>query len=131
MSATFPLVSNGTQWLGFTGSDGTATFNVEQPDTVGLAIPFNAILARDTAKVSTLDLIFTVLTSPDAALATYWGHMPDTVTAENGAVFERPKLWKELPSTSGVSQIMKPGQCLTQRRGLTAISALVKRRVDH
>ncbi len=31
--------------------------------------------------------------------------MPDTVTAENGAVFERPKLWKELPSTSGVSQI--------------------------
>ncbi|EFD5480241.1 RatA-like protein [Escherichia coli] len=105
VSATFPLVSNGTQWLGFTGSDGTATFNVEQPDTVGLAIPFNAILARDTAKVSTLDLIFTVLTSPDAALATYWGHMPDTVTAENGAVFERPKLWKELPSTSGVSQI--------------------------
>ncbi|MBM6553466.1 RatA-like protein [Escherichia coli] len=105
VSATFPLVSNGTQWLGFTGSDGTATFNVEQPDTVGLAIPFNAILARDTARVSTLDLIFTVLTSPDAALATYWGHMPDTVTAENGAVFERPKLWKELPSTSGVSQI--------------------------
>lgn len=105
VSATFPLVSNGTQWLGFTGSDGTATFNVEQPDTVGLAIPFNAILARDTARVSTLDLIFTVITSPDAALATYWGHMPDTVTAENGAVFERPKLWKELPSNTGISQV--------------------------
>ncbi|CDL43640.1 RatA homolog [Escherichia coli ISC41] len=31
--------------------------------------------------------------------------MPDTVTAENGVVFERPKLWKELPSTSGVSKV--------------------------
>ncbi len=97
VSATFPLVSNGTQWLGFTGSDGTATFNVEQPDTVGLAIPFNAILARDTAKVSTLDLIFTVLTSPDAALATYWGHMADTATV-SGKTLHRPLLKSELPS---------------------------------
>lgn len=103
VSATFPLVSNGTQWLGFTGSDGTATFNVEQPDTVGLAIPFNAILARDTARVSTLDLIFTVLTSPDAALATYWGHMPDTVTAENGAVFERLNCGKSCRRHQGKS----------------------------
>ncbi|GDA47257.1 hypothetical protein HmCmsJML131_00409 [Escherichia coli] len=75
VSATFTLASHGTQWLGFTGSDGTAIFNVEQPDTVGLATPFTAILARDT------------------------------VTAENGVVFERPKLWKELPSTSGVSKV--------------------------
>lgn len=35
VSATFTLASHGTQWLGFTGSDGTAIFNVEQPDTVG------------------------------------------------------------------------------------------------
>ena len=48
VSATFTLASHGTQWLGFTGSDGTAIFNVEQPDTVGLATPFTAILARDT-----------------------------------------------------------------------------------
>lgn len=38
-------------------------------------------------------------------MATYWGHMPDTVTAENGVVFERPKLLKELPSSAGVSQV--------------------------
>ncbi|MCZ9119428.1 DUF823 domain-containing adhesin [Escherichia albertii] len=105
VSATFPLVSNGKQWLGFTGSDGTATFNVEQPDTVGLAIPFTAILARDITVTSVLDTIFTVVTSPDSAMAAYWGHMPDTVTAENGVVFERPKLLKELPSSTGISQV--------------------------
>ncbi|WP_150003239.1 adhesion domain-containing protein [Escherichia albertii] len=105
VSATFTLDSHGTQWLGFTGSDGTATFNVEQPDTVGLATPFNAILARDTTVTSVLDTIFTVVTSPDSAMATYWGHMPDTVTAENGVVFERPKLLKELPSSTGISQV--------------------------
>ncbi|MBA1722909.1 hypothetical protein G9H41_25250, partial [Escherichia coli] len=102
---TFTLASHGTQWLGFTGSDGTAIFNVEQPDTVGLATPFTAILARDTETTTVLDAIFTVVTSPDSAMAAYWGHMPDTVTAENGVVFERPKLWKELPSTSGVSKV--------------------------
>lgn len=105
VSAEFSLAAHDTQWQGFTGSDGTATFNVEQPETIGLAIPFTAILARDVATTSVLDAIFTVVTSPDSAMATYWGHMPDTVTAENGVVFERPKLWKELPSTSGVSQV--------------------------
>ena len=90
VSATFTLASHGTQWLGFTGSDGTAIFNVEQPDTVGLATPFTAILARDTETTTVLDAIFTVVTSPDSAMAAYWGHMPDTVTAENGVVFERP-----------------------------------------
>lgn len=105
VSAEFSLAAHDTQWQGFTGSDGTATFNVEQPETIGLAIPFTAILARDVATTSVLDTIFTVVTSPDSAMATYWGHMPDTVTAENGVVFERPKLLKELPSSAGVSQV--------------------------
>ena len=105
VSAEFSLAGHDTQWQGFTGSDGTATFNVEQPETIGLAISFTAILARDVATTSVLDAIFTVVTSPDSAMATYWGHMPDTVTAENGVVFERPKLLKELPSSAGVSQV--------------------------
>ncbi|EMX1424713.1 RatA-like protein [Escherichia coli] len=105
VSAEFSLAAHDTQWQGFTGSDGTATFNVEQPETIGLAIPFTAILARDVATTSVIDAIFTVVTSPDSAMATYWGHMPDTVTAENGVVFERPKLLKELPSSAGVSQV--------------------------
>ena len=45
------------------------------------------------------------MTSPDSAKANYWGHMPATLTAVNGAVFERPKLWSELTSTSGVGKI--------------------------
>ncbi|HCP0517483.1 adhesion domain-containing protein [Escherichia coli] len=105
VSAEFSLAAHDTQWQGFTGSDGTATFNVEQPETIGLAISFTAILARDVATTSVIDAIFTVVTSPDSAMATYWGHMPDTVTAENGVVFERPKLLKELPSSAGVSQV--------------------------
>ncbi|WP_143370568.1 adhesion domain-containing protein, partial [Escherichia coli] len=69
--------------------------------TTGLATPFTVSLAQDPQITSNLDLIFTVVTSPDAQDADYWGHMPETVTAANGTVFERPKLWKELPSTSG------------------------------
>lgn len=99
------LTASGAKLIGTTDSDGKATFEVSQNATTGLATPLTVTLARDTTKAATLDVIYTVITSPDAALATYWGHMPDTVTAENGAVFERPKLWKELPSTSGVSQI--------------------------
>ncbi|MCZ9275019.1 DUF823 domain-containing adhesin [Escherichia albertii] len=105
VSAEFSLAAHDTQWQGFTGSDGTVTFNVEQPETIGLAIPFTAILARDVATTTVLDAIFTVVTSPDSTMATYWGHMPDTVTAENGVVFERPKLLKELPSSTGISQV--------------------------
>lgn len=92
------------KWLGFTGSDGTVTFNVTQNATTGLATPFTVSLAQDPQITSNLDLIFTVVTSPDAQDADYWGHMPETVTAANGTVFERPKLWKELPSTSGVNK---------------------------
>ncbi|EHQ8140719.1 RatA-like protein [Escherichia albertii] len=105
VSAEFSLAAHDTQWQGFTGSDGTVTFNVEQPETIGLAIPFTAILARDVATTTVLDAIFTIVTSPDSTMATYWGHMPDTVTAENGVVFERPKLLKELPSSTGISQV--------------------------
>lgn len=92
------------KWLGFTGSDGTVTFNVTQNATTGLATPFTVSLAQDPQITSNLDLIFIVVTSPDAQDADYWGHMPETVTAANGTVFERPKLWKELPSTSGVNK---------------------------
>lgn len=99
------LTASGAKTLATTGSDGTATFEVGQYSTTGLATPLTVTLARDTTKVATLDVIYTVITSPDSPSAKFWGHMPDTVTAENGVVFERPKLWKELPSTSGVSKV--------------------------
>ncbi|STI47979.1 putative outer membrane protein [Escherichia coli] len=60
----------------FTGSDGTVTFNVTQNATTGLATLFTVSLATDPQITSNLDLIFTVVTSPDAQDADYWGHMP-------------------------------------------------------
>ncbi|EPM2150122.1 adhesion domain-containing protein [Escherichia coli] len=104
-AASISFAQDTAKWLGFTGSDGTVTFNVTQNNTTGLATPFTVSLAQNPQIASNLDLIFTVVTSPDALDANYWGHMPETVTAANGTVFERPKLWKELPSTSGVNKI--------------------------
>lgn len=104
-AASISFAQDTAKWLGFTGSDGTVTFNVTQNNTTGLATPFTVSLAQDPQITSNLDLIFTVVTSPDTPDANYWGHMPETVTAANGTVFERPKLWKELPSTSGVNKI--------------------------
>ncbi|EFK0325909.1 RatA-like protein [Escherichia coli] len=100
-SARISFNQNTSAWSGFTGSDGTITFNVTQNNTVGLVTPFTASLARNPQVTANQDLIFTVVTSPDSAKANYWGHMPATLTAVNGAVFERPKLWSELTSTSG------------------------------
>lgn len=104
-AASISFAQDTAKWLGFTGSDGTVTFNVTQNNTTGLATPFTVSLAQEPQITSNLDLIFTVVTSPDTPDANYWGHMPETVTAANGTVFERPKLWKELPSTSGVNKI--------------------------
>nr|HEK5738209.1 RatA-like protein [Escherichia coli] len=104
-AASISFAQDTAKWLGFTGNDGTVTFNVTQNATTGLATPFTVSLAQDPQITSNLDLIFTVVTSPDTPDANYWGHMPEMVTAANGTVFERPKLWKELPSTSGVSKI--------------------------
>ena len=47
----FSLASNGYHnGFGFTGSDGTATFNVEQPDTIGWLSVYR-YTGRDVAKV--------------------------------------------------------------------------------
>lgn len=87
-----------------TGSDGKATFEVTQTESTGLATPITVTLDRDKTVSATLDILYTVITSPDTAKAKYWGHMPETATAENGVVFERPKLFDELADTSGVQK---------------------------
>ncbi|EFB1950665.1 RatA-like protein [Escherichia coli] len=87
-----------------TGADGTATFTVKQDDSIGLVTNVYAQAYQSSLESNKLPVMFTVITSPDAQDADYWGHMPETVTAANGTVFERPKLWKELPSTSGVNK---------------------------
>ncbi|MEN1437011.1 DUF823 domain-containing adhesin, partial [Pseudomonas aeruginosa] len=47
------------------------------------------------AQTSEAAVIFTVLTSPDVAQATMWGHMAETVEA-HGYTFSRPKLAAEV-----------------------------------
>lgn len=84
------LTASGAKTLATTGSDGTATFEVGQYSTTGLATPLTVTLARDTTKVATLDVIYTVITSPDSPSAKFWGHMPDTFTSSAGVTFKRP-----------------------------------------
>ena len=43
-----------------------ATFEVSQNSSYGLSTPLSAELMRDTSKSVTLDVIFTVITSPDS-----------------------------------------------------------------
>lgn len=70
---------------------------------LGLATPLTAQLVRNSAIKSELDVVFTVLTSPDTSKAAYWGHMPDTFTSSDGTEFRRPLLRAELSSTTNTS----------------------------
>ncbi len=51
-----------------------------------------------------------------------WGHMPETVTAADGAVFKRPLLLKELSSTSGRTAIAEDNEDWAQFTQAQAIS---------
>ncbi|MBJ4954875.1 hypothetical protein JGF37_08095 [Salmonella enterica subsp. enterica serovar Goldcoast] len=84
-------------FTGTTGTDGKATFTLSQDKSLGLKTTLTATLVSDTRLQSSLDTIFTVPTSPDTDKANYWGHMPDTVSA-NGKMLYRPLLVAELPS---------------------------------
>lgn len=42
--------------------------------------------------------MFTVITSPDTPLASYWGHMSETFTTRSGIAFKRPLLTAEHPA---------------------------------
>ncbi|EPF4823587.1 adhesion domain-containing protein [Escherichia albertii] len=100
-------IANDTRYLQ-TGADGTATVTLTQNlgTMRGTKTLFTfSLLKNSTATITSvpMDMISTVLTSPDSPKATDWGHMPETATAANGVVFERPKLYAELPSTTSSS----------------------------
>lgn len=96
------LINTEDNYYGTTGADGSATLKVYQPNHGwGVRIPLQALLDDSSVTSQPVSAIFTVLTSPDSAKANYWGHMPETATAADGTVFERPKLWSELAATSG------------------------------
>lgn len=91
------LAANGNSIQGTTGSDGTATFMIKQDNTPGYKTPLTVTRDNNTGIAATMDVIFTVVTSPDVASANFWGHMSDTAT-ENGKTLQRPLLKSELPS---------------------------------
>lgn len=96
-SKSSDMTTAASVYTGTTGADGTATFTVSQDKTLGLKTALTASLTSDTTKTASLEVIFSVLTSPDTDKAKYWGHMPDTMSAE-GKVIERPLLLAELPT---------------------------------
>ncbi|VDZ77526.1 RatA -like protein [Salmonella bongori] len=96
-SVTSTMAIKGSKISATTGADGTATFALHQDNSIGLKTTLTAQLASKTAIQTSLDTIFTVLTSPDSDKANYWGHMPETVQA-NGKTLQRPLLLAELPA---------------------------------
>ncbi|WP_161538021.1 adhesion domain-containing protein [Escherichia albertii] len=109
-SASTTMTAKDSIFYGTTGADGTATFTLRQDKSPGLKTAFTAMVTNNTALNASLNTIFTVLTSPDTPKAAYWGHMPETATAANGAVFERPKLLTELPSSTGVTSVSQANE---------------------
>ncbi|WP_099117200.1 inverse autotransporter beta domain-containing protein [Xenorhabdus ishibashii] len=82
-------------YQGFTDDQGVLSIAVTDPSGPGVKTTLS-ISADGPAASQTKDVIFTVATSPDVSVANFWGHMADTVVAENGVVFERPRLQAEL-----------------------------------
>ncbi|MDN3999404.1 DUF823 domain-containing adhesin [Escherichia albertii] len=89
-----------------TDARGQVTFNLHQDNISGLKTPMIVTATGSSTQMkASLDTIFTVITSPDSDKANMWGHMPETATAANGAVFERPKLYSEVSSPSQASAV--------------------------
>ncbi|EDW6543296.1 RatA-like protein [Salmonella enterica subsp. enterica] len=88
---------------GVTGADGTTLLKLNQDTGPGLKTDLIASLDSNASIKSNVEsVIFTVITSPDTDKATYWGHMPETLTAQNGAVMKRPLLLKEGGARNGI-----------------------------
>ncbi|EBX7828919.1 hypothetical protein AH587_20285 [Salmonella enterica subsp. enterica serovar Livingstone] len=105
-SASQSMTTTGIVFTGTTGSDGTATFTLNQDKSLGLKTPLTVKVTDNTALHASLDVIFMVLTSPDTDKALFWGNMSDT-TSVNGKTLHRPWLQAELPS--GVTPVFTNG----------------------
>ncbi|HAK6132403.1 TPA: hypothetical protein H2R23_003190 [Salmonella enterica] len=105
-SASQSMTTTGIVFTGSTGSDGTATFTLNQDKSLGLKTPLTVKLTDNTALHASLDVIFMVLTSPDTDKALFWGNMADT-TSVNGKTLHRPWLQAEL--LSGVTPVFTNG----------------------
>ncbi|EKH0499448.1 hypothetical protein PZU55_000089 [Salmonella enterica] len=105
-SASQSMTTTGIVFTGTTGSDGTATFTLNQDKSLGLKTPLTVKLTDNTTLHASLDVIFMVLTSPDTDKALFWGNMADT-TSVNGKTLHRSWLQAEL--LSGVTPVFTNG----------------------
>ncbi len=96
------LTSTATEYRGTTDANGTATVTVTQSAGPGVKTPLEVSLPGIT-QTSETAVIFTVLTSPDVPQANMWGHMPDTLKAQQ-YTFSRPKLAAEVSNEDGTAE---------------------------
>lgn len=83
----FAYHSSGEQlwyWYGTTDESGRVQFELTQDNTPGLKTALQAMLPDNPPTVSNMDVIFTVITSPDSDKAKMWGHMPETAVNSAG-----------------------------------------------
>lgn len=104
------MQSTANKFFGVTDNNGQAQLDVSQDNSPGLKTTLTATQDDNTAVKTSMPVIFSVITSPDSAKAQFWGHMPETLTAANGMVFKRPRLFDELPQTSGFASVSTGGE---------------------
>ncbi len=94
------LTGTTSKYQGVTDANGKATVTVKQDNGYGVktTLTVRPKASASEALQAKIDVIFTVITSPDTPKAHFWGHMPETITASGGLTFERPRLTAELPS---------------------------------
>lgn len=94
-------------WWGITGADGQVHYTVNQDGSTGLKTKLQASPAdKTTFEGGEVDVIYTVLTSPDTDKASMWGHMAETVTTSGGIVFRRPLLTAEVSGNNNTGYPM-------------------------
>lgn len=93
------LTTTATEYHGTTNASGVATVQVTQPRGSGVKTPLTVSLPG-ISQTSETAVIFTVLTSPDVPQANMWGHMAETLKAQQ-YTFTRPKLAAEMSNEDG------------------------------
>ncbi|PHM38008.1 putative invasin [Xenorhabdus mauleonii] len=101
-------------YTGHTDENGDLIIKVTDPDGKGVKTKIN--VTTGGAPDENLDITFTVITSPNVDGATYYGHMENTITTENGLVFHRPTIKKEHLGTVDVSSPVVDGEIWTYHR---------------
>lgn len=93
--------SSPEHYTGFTDANGQVYLAFKHDNGVGVETPIRIVIDGDDGERVTLpfSVIFTVITSPDVALATMWGHMQGIVDVGN--LYKRPLLAVEASGPHG------------------------------